>query len=245
MKTGYKYILLIFLSSNHYFVNAQSLPTLNVGTNRLIFSDGFFMQLDTSIWKVELDAQPRSKVYSKDGGLILDTKGGVTVWLKKELFGNIAIEYDRTVLVDTGTNDRLSDLNNFWMATDPKNTNLFTRNGVLEKYDSLQLYYVGMGGNTNKTNRFRKYEGDGKRTLLQEYTDSAHLLKANTTYHIVIVCKNATTQFFVDGAPFFNFTDPHPLLKGYFGFRSTKSRQVISGFKVWEIISEKKINDKR
>lgn len=212
------------------------MPTFNPSKDKLLFADNFSTYLDTSIWKIELDSQPNSNVYIKNNHLVLDTKGGVTVWLKKELSDNIVIEYDRSVLVDTGKNDRLSDLNNFWMATDPKSVNLFTRNGVLEKYDSLQLYYVGMGGNTNKTNRFRKYEGDGRKTLLQEFTDSAHLLKANTTYHIAIVCKNKITQFFVNGELFFKLDDPHPLLKGYFGFRSTKSRQTIGGFKVWKVL---------
>lgn len=66
-----------------------------------------------------------------------------------------------------GKNDRISDLNQFWMANDPNNYNLFTRNGVFEAYDSLQLYYVGMGGNSNTTTQLRKYRGNGQRVLLQ------------------------------------------------------------------------------
>src|SRR5689334_11616354 len=143
---------------------------------KLIFADEFNQTLNTSLWKTEIAPLPDSKVYLKDGQLFLDTKGGVTVWLNKMLKGNIRIEYSRKVLVDTGANDRLSDLNSFWMATDPKNKNLFTRNGVLERYDSLKMYYVGMGGNTNSTTRFRKYQGNGEKTLLQEYKDKDHLL---------------------------------------------------------------------
>lgn len=202
---------------------------------KLIFSDGFESVLDTSIWKTEIAPLPNSAVYVKDGQLFLDTKGGVTVWLKKKLKGNIRIEYSRKAVVDTGANDRLSDLNSFWMATDPGNKNLFTRNGVFEGYDSLRMYYVGMGGNTNKTTRFRKYQGNGEKTLLQEYKDKAHLLEANKEYHITMEVINGTVRYIVNGETFFEYNDPSVLKEGYFGFRSTKSRQSIDWIKVYQV----------
>jgi len=218
----------------------------------LLFSDDFDRELDTSVWISEIAPQPNSRVYTSNGRLVLDTKGGVTVWLKKRLQGNIRIEYDRMVPAPvTGSvmpcppcdsayreatgNERLSDLNQFWMATDPHNNNLFTRNGVLEAYDSLLLYYVGMGGNSNSTTRFRKYEGNGERRLLQEYTDKPHLLEADKTYHITTIVKDGTTQMYVNGVMYFSFTDPSSLKEGYFGFRSTKSRQLIDGIKIYRI----------
>lgn len=179
--------------------------------------------------------QPGSKVHIKDGQLLLDTKGGVTVWLNKKLSGNIRIEYTRKVIIDTGRNDRLSDLNTFWMASDPKNNNLFTRNGVLESYDSLQMYYVGMGGNTNRTTRFRKYQGNGERTLLQEYKDTAHLLRPDKTYKIVIEVKDGVVSYAVNGEKYFEYNDPAVLKEGYFGFRSTKSRQAIDAIWIWQL----------
>jgi hypothetical protein len=201
----------------------------------LIFSDDFNKGLDTSTWISEIAPLPNSKVYAANGKLILDTKGGVTIWLNKKLKGNIRIEFTRTVLMDTGKNDRLSDLNVFWMARDTRNPNMFTRSGVLESYDSLQLYYVGMGGNSNSTTRFRKYQGNGERTLLQEYTDKEHLLKPNKPYRIAITVKDNRTTFEVDGKMFFSYTDSSILKEGYFGFRSTKSRQAIDDFKVFSI----------
>ena len=204
-------------------------------TDSLLFSDDFEHALDTSVWLSEIAPQPPARVYTANGKLVLDTKGGVTVWLRKRLKGNLRIEYERTVPLEGSTNDRLSDLNQFWMAGDPRNPDLFTRNGVLEAYDSLLLYYVGMGGNSNKTTRFRKYEGNGERRLLQEYTDSSHLLQAGRTYHITTIVKDGTTQYMVDGQTWFSFTDPAPLREGYFGFRSTKSRQLIEGIKIYRI----------
>lgn len=202
-------------------------------SDQLIFTDDFTV-LDTSVWVSEIAPLSGSTVYVEDGNLVLDTKGGVTVWLNKKLSGNIRIEYSRKVLVDSGVNDRLSDLNTFWMATDPRNSNLFTRNGVLERYDSLQMYYAGMGGNTNKTTRFRKYPGNGERMLLKEYKDPAHLLEANKVYKIVIEVKNNKVSYSVNGERWFEYNDPDALKEGYFGFRSTKSRQAVEEIRIYQ-----------
>jgi rhamnogalacturonan endolyase len=199
---------------------------------KLIFKDDF---KDSSRWIIEMAPAPNSSVYTDQGKLIMDTGGGVTVWLNQRLEGNIQIEYKRKVLTAGKVNDRLSDLNQFWMASDPRNKNLFTRTGILEQYDSLQLYYVGMGGNTNSTTRFRKYEGNGMRTLLQEYTDTAHLLKENSEYKITIIIKNGVSAYLVNDVPYFSYADPNPLKSGYFGFRSTWSRQEISHLRIYQL----------
>jgi hypothetical protein len=227
MRILFPFILILFSA-------IASFPQSSKG-EKLIFSDDFNGPLDQKLWIPEIAPQPDSRVFVKNGQLILDTKGGVTIWLNKNLTGNVRIEYTRNVLVDTGRNDRLSDLNTFWMASDPNNKNLFTRNGVLERYDSLQLYYVGMGGNTNSTTRFRKYEGNGERTLLKEYKDSAHLLQSNTIYHIVIEVIDHVVRFSVNGNLFFDYNDPRVLKEGYFGFRSTKSRQAIDGIRIYQL----------
>lgn len=195
------------------------------GTTRLLFSD--------EAWVVEMEPRPNSRVYTRDSALVLDTRGGVTVWLDKLLKGDLRIEFDRRVIVDTGGNDRLSDMNVFWMASDPAKADLFTRHGKFESYDSLQLYYVGMGGNTNKTTRFRKYYAGGNKPVIKEYLDAGHLLEANKTYHVEIVVRGGVTSYSVNGECYFTYTDPAPLKEGYFGFRSTWSRQEIQHFNVW------------
>ncbi|OUJ72706.1 DUF6250 domain-containing protein [Hymenobacter crusticola] len=203
---------------------------------KLLFSDDF-QTLDTLTWRPEIEPKPNSTVYAKQGKLVLDTQGGVTVWLKQPLHGNLQIEYTRKIPVAGDPNDRLSDLNQFWMASEPTGdgTTLATRSGKLEEYDNLRLYYVGMGGNTNSTTRFRKYPGNGERTLLQEYSDAVHLLQPNKEYKIKTIVQNGTTSFWVDGKCFFTYKDPAPLPTGYFGIRSTKSRQEISNFRVYQL----------
>lgn len=219
-------VVLTSLSSCRYQSGGQS-------ADRIRYEDHFENGLDTSVWVAEVAPEPGSRVYVSDGKLWLDTYGGVTVWLNRPLEGNIAIEYDRTVVVDSGKNDRLSDLNQFWMATDPSGKALFSRSGAFESYDSLSLYYVGVGGNTNTTTRFRKYEGDGTKPLLYERND--HLLEANRTYRIRTEVKDGITTFSVDGHVLFTHTDPSPLTRGYFGFRSTYSRHAIDNFKVYQL----------
>ncbi len=193
----------------------------------LIFSDDFSGELDPETWIVEMDSTPNSKVYIENKRLILDTEGGVTVWLNKKLEGNYIIEYQRTVKVDDGINDRLSDFNQFWMASDPANINLFTRKGKFEEYDDLALYYVGVGGNYNSTTRFRKYDGKGERYIIEEKNDDDFLLKANTGYLVKIIVNEGQLSYWMNDTCYFQYFDSQALSSGYFGFRSTWSRQHI------------------
>ena len=204
------------------------------GKKELLFSDDFGKEL-AAHWVTEMEDKPGSTVYTDQQKLVLDTRGGVTVWLKQQLQGNIQIEYDREIMVGGGKNDRLSDMNQFWMAEDPRNENLFTRSGKLSDYDSLRLYYTGIGGNTNKTSRFREYDGKGDRVLLGEHLDTPYLLQPNKLYHIIIVVRYPETSCWVDGRLYFSRRDPDLLREGYFGFRSTWSRQEISHFRVYRL----------
>lgn len=182
----------------------------------------------------EYARKPANLVANRDGRLLIDVDSGATVWLDKPLAGDLVIRYTRRVVIAGGRNDRLSDFNHFWMARDPRNANLFTRGGKFEDYDDLQLYYAGMGGNTNTTTRFRRY-GDGQRVLLAEHKDPAHLLEPNRDYQVEIAVYKGCTRMLVDGKPVFSFRDPQPLTRGYFGFRTTWSRQTIDNLTIYQL----------
>jgi hypothetical protein len=96
------------------------------------------------------------------------------------------------------------------------------------------MYYVGFGGNTNKTTRFRRY-GDGQKMLVGERLDAAHLLKPNHDYAVEIAVYNGCTRMLVDGEEYFSYRDPQPLTNGYFGFRTTWSRQTIDDLKIYKL----------
>jgi len=94
-------------------------------------------------WIPELEKPDVSVVEIRESRLNIDVGGGATIWFKHRLEGYILIEYDVMVIENGGPNDRVSDLNQFWMASDPANTNLFTRTGTFTQYGNLRLYYVG------------------------------------------------------------------------------------------------------
>jgi rhamnogalacturonan endolyase len=200
----------------------------------LLFGDDFADTTISKNWVLEVAEAERKGCVVKDGQLELNTVGGVTAWYKKELHGNVLIEFDRTVVMEGEANDRLSDLNQFWMATDPRRK-LFSRSGDFKEYDSLQLYYVGMGGNYNTTTRMRRYDGAGKLEIVGELKDSLHLLQPNKTYHIAMLVKDGVASFYVDGKRFFSYSDPKPLTHGWFAIRSTKSHQRIDRVRIWRI----------
>jgi hypothetical protein len=204
-----------------------------------IFKDNFDAKLDTSNWFCELKNTPNNNAFVENGQLVIDVSKGATVWFKKKLKNKWCIEFDRTVPMQGGKNDRLSDFNIFWQATDPLSKKggkrLFGRSPEFENYDSLSLYYIGFGGNTNTTTRFRKYQGTGEKTILKEYTDGGHLLEANKTYHCRLVMWRDSTFFYVNNELFFSFKDTKPLKNGYFGFRTTQSRHWIDNFKIYKI----------
>ncbi|WP_371764644.1 DUF6250 domain-containing protein [Massilia sp.] len=195
----------------------------------VLFQDDFGKPL--AGWVAEYARTPGNVVENRGGRLVMDVDGGATVWLDRRLYGNVLISFTRRVLVDRGKNDRLSDLNLFWMARDPRRADLFTRSGRFEDYDDLSLYYVGIGGNRNTTTRLRRY-GGGRRELVAEYTDGAHLLEPDHDYRIEIAVYEGCTRVRVDGNTWFTYRDPHPLTSGWFGLRTTWSRQAVDDLKI-------------
>ena len=183
-------------------------------------------------WVVESES-PGWEVEFRGDTCILTAPKGLTLWFRKELEADVAIEYDATVFPD-----RLSDLNCFWMATDPQvpDGNVFARmderGGVFANCSQMKLYYVGYGGNWNSTTRFRRYDGNPGPAVLGEYTDEDHLLRRDHWYHIELTCTGGRVEYRIDGELLFDYHDPEPYTHGWFGFRTTLSRIGITNFKV-------------
>ena len=215
---------------------AGAQPAARFEPGELLFADDF---ADTARWLVE--QRPGGSVTAHDGALVIDDAGGCTVWFRPELAAPVIITYEATVLDRGGPHDRVSDLNCFWMAMDPAASDgsvpatAARRTGAFADYDALRLYYAGCGGNTNTTTRFRRYTGTGVRPLLPEHDlqAAAFLLRGNTTYRIALVAAGGRAQYFRDGRRFFDYADPQPLTRGWFGFRTVHSRIEIRHFRVW------------
>jgi hypothetical protein len=200
-------------------------------SSRVLFSDNF--SSDLSNWVVE--QQPGGTVTIEDGALVIADKGGCTVWFKQRLEAPVVITYTATV----SSKARVSDLNCFWMATDPSRPGDLlapghSRTGAFATYDTLRTYYAGYGGNANTTTRFRRYAGDGSKPLLPEHDLSAteFLLKPDNPYRIALVVVGSRIQYQRDGELVFDFTDPESLASGWFGFRTVQSRIEIRDFSV-------------
>lgn len=183
-------------------------------------------------WQVESES-PDYKVSVADGVCEITAPKGLTMWYKQKMSGNVVIEYDAKVFQEK-EGDRLSDMNCFWMATDPKAASVFSRlkerSGVFANCSQMALYYVGYGGNSNTTTRFRRYNGEPDPALVAEYTDKENLLQPNRWYHIKLVAQGNIIQYWLDGKLLFDYRDSAPYREGWFGFRTTQSRTAIKNF---------------
>ena len=166
----------MFMRSLFYFSSFLLCGVLSAGEavplpkGELLYQDDF--DKDLSQWVVE--QAPKGTTGLIDGKLDIDDAQGCTVWFKQKFTGPVLIEYEATMIQQGGPNDRVSDLNCFWMAVDPQHPedifiNSKERGGDFKKYDALRLYYVGYGANENKTTRLRRYPGDGSKPLLPEH----------------------------------------------------------------------------
>jgi hypothetical protein len=225
-------------------VPSAQLPGRDSG-HPLLFADDF--SSDSSHWIAEFENPSGSSLSIRNGTLDISASAGATVWLEKKLTGNVLISYNVTVIDSGGKNHRVSDMNAFWMASepsradtlkrDPSRTGLPRRDGKFSSYDDLNLYYAGVGGHDNTTTRFRKYLAGSGKPVLQEYTDKEHLLEGNRVYSVAITLRDGRTSYSVNGILFFDYVDKTPLTEGYFGFRTTKSHQRFSNFRVYRLAS--------
>lgn len=176
--------------------------------------------------------------------LEITAPAGLTLWYATPLRGGYRIVYEATVLVEGGPHDRLADLNCFWAASDPEHAEDFFarsewRGGIFARYNSLDLLYVGYGGNENSTTRFRRYYGqrfgapaDEVKPLIGEYTDAGHLLVANRPLRIEIAVTGDRTSYSVNGEELFSRKLAPGEGDGYFGLRLLSNRTRIVGFRI-------------
>ncbi|AKC84178.1 hypothetical protein IMCC26134_14350 [Verrucomicrobia bacterium IMCC26134] len=204
----------------------------------LIHHDHF--DRDLSAWVVE--QAPGGTTSIVEDQLDVDDAKGCTVWFREKLTGPIRIEFDATLIQQGGPNDRVSDLNCFWMATDPAHpedlfANSKARAGSFKNYDALRLYYVGYGANDNKTTRLRRYPGDGTKPLLPEHdlNTPEFMNVANRTLKIQVVADGSRIRFVRDGQTVFDFTDAAPFTSGWFGFRTVRSHLRLDNFRVYRL----------
>lgn len=198
-------------------------------------TDGFRHGL--SHWRVEAEAP--SRVTVRDGVMDIDTPEGISVWWGEELRAPVAIEYEVMAVSAGGPNDAVSDVNAFWMASDPAAPDgsplSRPRSGAFADYDTLRTYYLGIGGNRNTTTRMRRYVGEpGNRPLLPDHdrADPAALLVANRWVPVRLAADGGTVTVDFGGKRLFTMTDAAPYRRGWFALRTTKSHLRIRNFRI-------------
>ncbi len=207
----------------------------------LLYKEEFKKNLDD--WIVE--QQPGGTVSLSDGQLDINDAKGCTIWFAKSISQPMMIEYTATVIDHGGPNDRVSDLNCFWLATDPDRKGFFSnpaRKGRFPQYDTLQLYYVGLGGHNNSKTRFRKYSGTGEKPLLPEHdlSDPEFLITPNQPNHIRIVVYDEIIQYWRNNELIYNILDANPYSEGYFGFRTVNNHMKVDNFLIYTLERQEK-----
>ena len=170
-------------------------------------------------WIVE--QMPGGRVFTQGDALIIQDVGGCTVWFRPPVSAPAEITYEVTVVSRGGPYKTPTAM--------PA-----PRSGRFPDYDSLQTYYVGMGGNHNTTTRFRRYAGDGAKPLLPAYDrgEKRFLLEPNQTYRIRLVARAGVAEFWRNGEKIFSFRDPQPLMRGWFAIRTVRSHLEIRNLQI-------------
>ena len=231
-----RYFLLAFL---------MLLQWVHAASQKVIYTDGFESGLNN--WIIE-KVSDQTVLKVKDSALEVVAPNGITLWFNKPVKSPVKIVFDAMVIDNVGEYDRVSDLNCFWMASDPEHPDsMFARsewrNGIFGKYYSLTMYYAGFGGNDNSTTRFRKYEGNYQQyieknirpEILKEYTDSAHLITPNHWYRVEIIVNGSQVQYYMNKELLFDYYDTNPYTSGYFGLRTVKNHIIYKNFKVIQL----------
>jgi hypothetical protein len=203
---------------------------------RRLYADDFRHGLDQ--WTLE--AEKPAKVSVHDGVLDIDTPAGLTLWFRPELIGQVMIQYEAQAVSAGGANDRVSDLNAFWMARDAGGDSPLAtpRTGAFADYDTLKTYYVGQGGNANTSTRFRRYVGrPGERPLLPRHDHAAadEMLVPNRWQTVRLVADGGRIQYWNDERKLFELDDPEPYRRGWFGLRTTLSHLRVRRFGVYAL----------
>jgi len=200
---------------------------------KVVHHDDFTKGADA--WSIEQKAGGTVQV--RDGHLEIDDANGCTVWFRQRLSAPLRIAYTVTVIAAGGANDHCTDLNCFWMASDPLHPDdlmarAAERGGFFPQYSQLRTYYVGFGANGNTTTRLRRYPGDGTTPLLPEHDRQAPLLVAGQPMRIEITVHDGRSLYAVDGKVIFDFADSQPLTSGWFAIRTVRNHMLVDDFSV-------------
>lgn len=207
---------------------------------KVLYDFNFQSQDELPYFIPETEADQIGQLTIAESTLDIDAVKGASVWFREKLTAPIKIEYTVEAVDEGGPNDRVSDLNCFFMAIDPRcPDDIFScpdsvRTGSFSTYHALRTYYVGYGGNKNSTTRLRRYPGyTEERPLLPEHDlAEPYLLKPNEKMRIEIKVEGYEVSYSVNGELLFSLYDDLPYHEGWFAFRTVRNHMKIHDFKV-------------
>jgi len=179
----------------------------------VIESDDFSNLNDWVVQMERVDGADPSSIDAAEGKLnCLVPDRGCTIWFKKKLRTRTVITYDvMSPAADPAIKGmEPSDLNQFWMASDPEDREggLFDAKrytGGFLSYHKMHGYYASTGGGRNSTTRFRRYprEVDGKPAdhlaLSARDGDKAFMIIPDKVMEVQLVAYDDVVQYIVDG----------------------------------------------
>jgi hypothetical protein len=199
-------------------------PDKRLHTGKLLYADDFRHGL--SSWKVEMEESGR---VSTKAGRSTRCTAGVTVWFRPRLEGPVMIQYQATVVSAGGPNDRVSDLNSFWMATDPRSPDdLFARmQREAPVHFSPQRNLPDEGGfwSITRFDDVRAVSRDHRTFSSERYLCRATPLQGHHRQqdpNRTLIADGHLIQYWCDEEKIFEMTDPQPYTSGWFGIRTKK-----------------------
>ncbi|MEE9376879.1 MAG: DUF1961 family protein [Candidatus Lokiarchaeia archaeon] len=164
-----------------------------------------------------------------------------TVWLNKEFSGDLKIEVDAHILKSNGNQNNINLFFNFSDSSGEPliKTKMSRVDGLYSKYHSSTLKgyiftYLANGNPDIARFRFRDCPGFN---LIKE--NNGYENRIGRTYHLKIIKRGNSIQFFVDGKNYLNVIDnvfnPENK-KGFFGFRTWKTELWWDNLKIYQLL---------
>ncbi|MFC2076686.1 DUF6250 domain-containing protein [candidate division KSB1 bacterium] len=186
------------------------------------FQDDFALDLRYWWWE---GGEPKID----DGELCLDGRGPSILWCRIPFRGKISIEYTARAILGLGGNDRLSDLNFYWMTShrskqmDVQQFFESRSAGELDPDGNYRAYRLENGGDDNRVTRLVRFDPDSGRTVLVEYRDRNLLLEPNQDYRYRLLIGYWLLEVYRDDELVLRIDDPNLITPGYFGLASQDS----------------------
>lgn len=211
---------------------------------------------DPRRWRLEAESAAAQVHGAAPGLLDIRTPAGLSLWWQQPLQGDHALRFEARALPAPDSAGalagRVSDLNLFWNATEADGQAPRPRDGRFASLDTLRAYYLGYGANSNRSTRVRAYDGQGGRTVLAGWADPPEAgpddrrgrltaatrlvpgqwLAVELVSHAPRPGSAAHGHVAVGGQRLHTFSQPQPLLGGWFALRTTASRLQVRGFHI-------------